>query len=275
MVYCGKCGKELPEESKYCLFCGTLVPDMTQPPEPKPIPVKKVAEKPPEQPPPTTYIEGTPRTEKYIYQAPSQMYCDYCGKRILDFDQTGKCAHPDCRKVVCQTCLYTKKGMVYCPQHYPQCLIATSAFGNPLNKEIILLRKYRDNELKKTEGGKKLLERFEKFYYSFSPSVARKMDRHPTLRTFIRYVFVEPLIGIFFLIPSFSKSETKEFKHNRTSLLVTGFLWSFYYATLLVFLLSGLNLSILILVIISYMIALVAKKMVIKDIKITKYPEGI
>lgn len=77
MVYCWKCGKELSEESKFCYFCGSLVPDDSEPP--KPIPVKKVAEKPPERSP-----QPSPRPQViHHYPPPSQQIIVQQPKRSI------------------------------------------------------------------------------------------------------------------------------------------------------------------------------------------------
>lgn len=59
----------------------------------------------------------------------------------------------------------------------PRCFIATSAFEYR-NSTVEALCHFRDHQLKKTSAGRK----FIRFYYRYSPGVARFLDRHPSLK---------------------------------------------------------------------------------------------
>lgn len=63
-----------------------------------------------------------------------------------------------------------------------RCFIATSAFGSPLAPEVLVLRDFRDQVLKRTFWGR----RFVFLYYRLSPGVARFLDAHPRWRKPVR-----------------------------------------------------------------------------------------
>jgi type II secretion system protein G len=62
------------------------------------------------------------------------------------------------------------------------CFIATAAFESPLSKEVATLRHFRDQVLLKSRPGRA----FVKFYYRFSPPLARYIARHKSLRAATR-----------------------------------------------------------------------------------------
>lgn len=66
----------------------------------------------------------------------------------------------------------------------PRCFIATSAFESPMAWEVQSLRHFRDTKLRNSVAGRK----FIKFYYQYSPSWARFLDRNPLLKRPIRQV---------------------------------------------------------------------------------------
>ena len=72
------------------------------------------------------------------------------------------------------------------------CFIATAAYGTPLHEDINILRRFRDEKLKKNEAGKVFVEN----YYKFSPWVAEKISESEALRTVVRVGFVKPLVSM-------------------------------------------------------------------------------
>jgi hypothetical protein len=74
------------------------------------------------------------------------------------------------------------------------CLIATATYGTELAPEIQLLREIRDQKLMKTEYGKSFMDSFNKFYYSFSPTVADYEREHPFLKDSVK-LFLTPMIS--------------------------------------------------------------------------------
>lgn len=89
-----------------------------------------------------------------------------------------QCRHPEVIKTFLTTCK-RKKG---------RCFVATSAFEDPLSKEVIYLRTFRDSKLKQTAVGRS----FVFYYYKYSPAVACFLDKQswlkPTFRAALRLV---------------------------------------------------------------------------------------
>lgn len=59
-----------------------------------------------------------------------------------------------------------------------RCFIATAAFNSPNAHEVLYLRSFRDNVLKKTTLGRAFII----FYYKYSPRVACALNRHTFLK---------------------------------------------------------------------------------------------
>lgn len=64
----------------------------------------------------------------------------------------------------------------------PRCFIATSAFENPMAAEILILRNFRDQNLKSNALGRK----FVFYYYKMSPNLAKKLDYYFFLKPVVR-----------------------------------------------------------------------------------------
>ena len=62
------------------------------------------------------------------------------------------------------------------------CLIATATYGSELAPQVQQLRELRDNTLLKTESGKSFMTSFNKFYYSFSPTIADFERENPIFK---------------------------------------------------------------------------------------------
>ena len=71
------------------------------------------------------------------------------------------------------------------------CFIATAAFGSPLEKNVGILREFRDRCLLKTTAGKA----FVKFYYDVSPPIAGLIAQNDVLR-FITRCSLMPVVGM-------------------------------------------------------------------------------
>ena len=73
------------------------------------------------------------------------------------------------------------------------CFIATACYDFPDHPDIDSLRIFRDQVLKKQWGGKHFVE----FYYKYSPSIARKIEKAPSFfNIFIKNLLVRPLAKI-------------------------------------------------------------------------------
>ncbi|WP_299163543.1 CFI-box-CTERM domain-containing protein [Accumulibacter sp.] len=71
------------------------------------------------------------------------------------------------------------------------CFIATACYGSDAAREVVLLRRFRDERLSKNVMGRKLVS----VYYLFSPRLARLIAMHPRLRKAGRVV-IGPILGI-------------------------------------------------------------------------------
>jgi uncharacterized repeat protein (TIGR01451 family) len=71
------------------------------------------------------------------------------------------------------------------------CFIATAAYGSPAEKEVGVLRTFRDQYLLTNATGRKFVE----LYYRYSPPVAAYIAKRDTLRAFVR-VSLKPLIWL-------------------------------------------------------------------------------
>ena len=75
------------------------------------------------------------------------------------------------------------------------CFIATAAFGSKFEKQVQLLRRFRDRYLMPHKIGRA----FVKGYYRYSPPMADFIARHDTLRMMVRWSLA-PLIGVSWML---------------------------------------------------------------------------
>lgn len=80
----------------------------------------------------------------------------------------------------------------------PKCLIATAASGSELAPPVQFLRAFRDTEVKSTYLGYHFMLAFDRWYYSWSPQVARIEADSTILRATIRTILL-PLLSSLFL----------------------------------------------------------------------------
>jgi M6 family metalloprotease-like protein len=75
----------------------------------------------------------------------------------------------------------------------PSCIIATSAFGSTMAPEVTYMRLVRDKMIGSTRVGRELINGFNAFYYSWSPSLAQAVAPNSVLRAIFRALLL-PLV---------------------------------------------------------------------------------
>ena len=80
------------------------------------------------------------------------------------------------------------------PASMGRCIIASVAYGSNLADEVQFLRSYRDDKLLQTLSGSQFMTVFNRFYYSFSPAVAKVLLENPALSQMFRFLLY-PLIA--------------------------------------------------------------------------------
>ena len=102
------------------------------------------------------------------------------------------------------------------------CLIATATYGSELSPEVMFLRKFRDNYVLNSFAGKSFMSVFNKFYYSFSPSIASIISNNQLMREATKIVLY-PLIGILHI----SSTTYSVFNFNQEfGVIIAGFIIS-------------------------------------------------
>jgi hypothetical protein len=75
------------------------------------------------------------------------------------------------------------------------CVISTAAYNSPLAPEVTYMRHVRDDLVGSTKVGKVLVDRWNSFYYLWSPSLARVLSNSESLQAIFRILLL-PLIGV-------------------------------------------------------------------------------
>ena len=73
------------------------------------------------------------------------------------------------------------------------CLIATATYGSELAPQVQRLRELRDSTLLNSESGSAFMNSFNKFYYSFSPTIADWERQNPVFKEAVKLT-ITPLI---------------------------------------------------------------------------------
>jgi len=75
------------------------------------------------------------------------------------------------------------------------CIIATVAYGGPVAPPVVYMRHVRDDLIGSSKTGQALVEGWNRFYYSWSPTLAATASRSESLRFLLR-ALLSPLNGI-------------------------------------------------------------------------------
>ncbi|MDM8567570.1 hypothetical protein QUF74_18225 [Candidatus Halobeggiatoa sp. HSG11] len=128
--------------------------------------------------------------------------CSNCG-HPLHFDNCYLCKYPVLREEAkirdngeCDSNVYHR----LCYKKRTGCFIATEIYNSPIASEVLILKEFRDNIFMSSNFGQK----FIKFYYHISPTMADFLSKHSFLKRIIRYVFFEPLL---FFIKKYGKTK--------------------------------------------------------------------
>lgn len=84
----------------------------------------------------------------------------------------------------------TSEKMTKKPTDDGWCFVATACYGDYDAPEVVILRKYRDENLLTNWLG----TLFVKFYYAISPPLARQIAKSDTVRSFLRKHFLGPIV---------------------------------------------------------------------------------
>ena len=106
------------------------------------------------------------------------------GASAQEVGTTEACAAPAAATGTTQTTIETGT---------PTCVIATAAFGSAMAPEVAYMRYVRDKLIGSTSAGRTLVDVFNTFYYSWSPTVARAIAPSSVLRAIFR-VLLLPLL---------------------------------------------------------------------------------
>ena len=74
------------------------------------------------------------------------------------------------------------------------CLIATATYGSELAPQVQHMQELRDNKLLQTETGVSFMNRFNEFYYSFSPIIADYERENPYFKEAVK-IAITPMMS--------------------------------------------------------------------------------
>jgi M6 family metalloprotease-like protein len=116
-----------------------------------------------------------------------------------------------------------------------RCVVATAAFGSEMAEEVVRMRLVRDEMIGSTGAGRILVNAFNNFYYSWSPTMARAIAPNWVLRGVFRLMLlpvvwiVEVTARLFTLVNGVTGSGDAA---SALSFLLAGFLSVFCYIVL-------------------------------------------
>ena len=86
------------------------------------------------------------------------------------------------------------------------CFISTVAGGTSLEKDVQLLRTFRDQVLRNTKSGKLLFDKFYNKYNNISSMIVKEMNKDPQVRGIVKWAIVNPIVNYLKLVQSFPDS---------------------------------------------------------------------
>ena len=100
------------------------------------------------------------------------------------------------------------------------CLIATATYGSELAPQVQQLREIRDNSLLQTESGSAFMKSFNKFYYSFSPTIADLERENPLFREAVKLTITPMLSSLSLLNYVDMNSESEVLRYGISLILL-------------------------------------------------------
>ena len=100
------------------------------------------------------------------------------------------------------------------------CLIATATYGSELAPQVQQLREIRDNSLLQTESGSAFMKSFNKFYYSFSPTIADLERENPVFKEAVKLTITPMLSSLSLLNYVDMNSESEVLRYGISLILL-------------------------------------------------------
>jgi len=117
----------------------------------------------------------------------------YCHNCLREHQQSHwKCFKCNCVNSISNTLSHRVEIQFIPGKKEENCFVATACYGDFNSKEVLALRQFRDEKLRKTFLGKW----FIKFYYVISPYCASQISKSEVLKTSIRRCFLNPVVNI-------------------------------------------------------------------------------
>jgi hypothetical protein len=94
------------------------------------------------------------------------------------------------------------------------CLIATATYGSELSPQVQQLREIRDNQLLQTSIGSSFIQKFNSFYYSFSPAIADFERQNHFFKETVKIAITPMITSLSILNDLDMSSETEVFGYG-------------------------------------------------------------
>jgi hypothetical protein len=107
------------------------------------------------------------------------------------------------------------------PPRSSTCLIATATLGSPDHPGVLYLQNLRQELYEGSRLARTFINAVNRVYYSFSPSVARRLENDPTAREAVRQTIVQPVLEIVRVTDRLSTVSTRGGREAALILLFT------------------------------------------------------
>lgn len=127
-----------------------------------------------------------------------EIICPSCGQMTIVnvIDNKGETSTP-CNNCKTEIKVVTDRhGKVQSIYKSSDCFIATAVYGTPHCDKVLTLRDFRDNHLIKYKIGRVFIN----FYYTYSPSLAKIIEKKRILKKTLSLLIITPTIKIIEMI---------------------------------------------------------------------------